>query len=346
MEKSKYILWNNRKSLQIKGILPSIVMLLILAVLSALSAKGFGGMLLMGVSGALFGYFLVIRRDLIPWLSVAFSFGIATALTGSILYGAASLLYVPMGIILAYAFFTERSLNVTVAALAAVLCASMAIYLCMAATELYNAPLRQSLGYFAGEIEVAFREAFSLFSYKGADGEIYHLSDEDISVLIEAAVMILPAFLVLTGELFAYVTAKVFHRAAKRLSAAVLLEERKWEVTLSLPMAIVFILAFGVSTFFAFSSVVYYSAMNISYILMPAAAIVGFKKIFMKGGLIRSRISPSSRTFLIILSAVSAFLAPLTFAQFLSVYAAVMTIAAVIFTRSAKKSAGEDERGE
>ena len=102
---------------------------------------------------------------------------------------------------------------------------------------------------------------------------------------------------------------------------------------------------YGVSYFAGSSSVLFYSAINIMYILMPVAAIAGFKFAFARGGLLRRRARSSSRIFFIVICAITLFLSPLSFVQFFAVFGSGYVLWKALFLAIIEKNKknGENE---
>ncbi|MBQ4066119.1 MAG: hypothetical protein IJD22_00615 [Clostridia bacterium] len=320
-------------------------MLLATVVLSALTAKGLGGLFCIGIAGAFFGALLTTVRRPVIWLAVPVSFGGAYLLSGDLLLSLSVLLFVPVGFILAYALFFEKSFSVSVVCLTVVLLASMGLMVLVSVTEAYEGTVRQAAGAFLGDIESYFREAFASVSYPMADGQTYSLPAETVDRLIETAVMILPAVAVVTCELLAYVIAKLFRAIVIRSGFRFMLGDRSGEVTVSVGASVVYLISAAVSFFVTKASVIAYSAVNITYIFLPAMAIVGFKMLFGRRGFFRSRRQGPGRIMMIVAVAFLIFMSPIGFLQMLAVLAAVYTVGRTLISGIDHGHGGEDDGG-
>lgn len=341
-------LWKRRRELPSANVPLSIVFIMITAALSAVTSMGFGGMFCIGVAGASFGFLLSVRRDLLVWITPLVSFGCAFAVSGSLYSALATLFYIPVGIVLAMALFTRRKLSFTVAVITVLLFIAMGVLFVIALASAYEGGIKECFNAFMDDTRASLNEAFSLISYKGQDGEVYHLSGKDVELLIESAVMIMPSVVVLTCQLLAYICTRIYRGLFRRLGFEALFFGHRFELTLSLPAAIVYFVSYALSSFAGSSSVLFYSAVNITYILMPAAAIAGFKSVFAKDGLFRVRVRPSSRIFFIVMCAVALFLSPLALIQFFAMFGSGLIMWRAFFSAmiEKKRKNGEDRDGQ
>ena len=335
MEQTKYPLWENRKSIGKPPVSFTVALVALTIILSSVTAGGFGGMFCTGLAGCAFAFLLVLRNSIIPWITLPLSFGVAFILSGDILLSLCILLYVPIGIVLAYCLFTERNLSVTVAALTVVTLVAMAAIFTVSLVQLYSAGIQESYKTFAKEAKESLFEMFSMMKVPTADGESYILPEETVAGLIEAAIMVMPAVIVVTCELLAYVTAKIFRAISKRLIPVFVLEKENG-ITVSVPCAFIYLISVGVSFFATEASVVAYSALNLAFILMPFCAVFGFVRLLGKGGIMRNKLSGKKRGILIAVMAFLIILSPISFIQMLSTYACIFVIFKAYFERKKK----------
>lgn len=344
MSNTNASLWKNRAELPSANLPLSIVFIIMTCALCAVVSRGFGGMLCIGIAGAAFGFFLCVRRDFLVWITPVLSFVCAFAVSGNVYSALATLFYLPIGIVLAMALFTRRSLSFTVTVLTVLMLIAMAVLALVDVTSAYDGTVKECFEAFKNDTESALKQVFSIISYKGADGEVYHLSDKDIGVLIEGAVMLMPAVIVLTCQLLSYVSAKLFRAIFKKLGFDVLFLGHSWELVLSFGTAVVYLLTNGMSLFFGNVAVLFYSTINIAYILTPAAAIAGFKSMFGKGGLFRLRARSSSKVFFIIICVSALLLSPLALIQFFAMFGSGLLIWRTVFASYfAKKRQDKDD---
>ncbi len=330
MEQTKYPLWKNRNELKRPSLPVAVLMVIAAVALSAITAAGFGGMFCTGLAGCAFALLLVSVRGFIPWITIPLSFGCAFLLTGDIILSLCVLLYVPVGIILAYCAFTERNLSVTVAALTVAILISMGAIFTVSVTELYGQSVAESYRSFWAEMKKSLFEMFSQMKYPSADGEAYAIPEEIISALIETAVMILPAVVVVTCEALAYITARIFRSILFAFGPGTAFAQKDYGITISVPCAVIYLASVAVSFFATEASVIAYSAINLAYILMPACAVAGFKLLFRRDGIIRRKREGRRNGIWIGIMIFLAVMSPIAFVQMLSSFACIFTVARAI----------------
>lgn len=338
MEQIKYPLWKKRNELHRPSAFAVLVMILAATALSAITAAGIGGMLCTGLAGCAFALLLSSVRGFIPWIALPLSFGCAFLLTGDILLSACVLLYVPVGIILAYCAYTERGLSVTVAALTVALLLSMGAILTVSVTELFSQSIKESYKSLGAELEKSLFDMFSALSYPAPDGEVYTIPEETVAALIEMSVMILPAVIVVTCQLLAYVTAKIFKSLDSSFGTRALFAGKEYGVTLSLPCAVIYLVSVAVSFFATEASVIAYSAINLIYILMPAAAIVGFKLLFYKNGFLRRNREGRRNGLMLGMIIFLAVMSPIAFVQLLCSVSCIYIVVRAFFAFRNRKN--------
>lgn len=322
MNNSKYILWSRRRDFPSMSVAAAIVLIILTVGLSSLTPLGYGGMIFTSFAGISFGALLCGTKNPLPWISLPITAVIAYLVTGNVIASATSLLFVPIGIALAYAAFTERNLSVTCVFLTVTFVLTTALSLCHSVTETYGLSLIESSRAFAADMKTMINEAFSLISYPVSETETFALSAEDISALTEQTVMLLPAVAVLTCEAVAYGSAKLFRVCSKPLGYDFLFKGREWKISLSAPAGMILIVSLIISLFSSEAGVIAYAAVNLSYIIMPLAAVAGFHELFRKGGMLRRPMSRPSRIIMIISMAVIAMMSPFAAVEMLSIFGA------------------------
>ncbi|MBE6587904.1 MAG: hypothetical protein E7647_05765 [Ruminococcaceae bacterium] len=340
MENVKYPLWEGRQSLHRPGVPMIIAVLLVTVVLSAITAVGFGGILCTGLAGCTFALLLSSVRGFIPWLCLPLSFGAALLMSGDVMLSLCSLFFVPLGVILAYCAFTERGLSVTVAALTVGVLLAMGALLTVSVAELYEGSLKECYSAFGADVKQSLEEIFSAMKLPSADGEIYSLPGEAVTALMETAVMILPAVIVVTCEAIAYVIARAFKLLAGLFGIGALFAKKSYSITVSVPASIIYILSLAVSYFVTEASVIAYSAVNLAYILMPACAVAGFNYILGREGILRKGLAGGGRVMIIIAVVFMIFMSPVSFIGIMAMFGCIYTIYRAIASR--KKETKED----
>lgn len=317
MNKLKYGLSSVNKSLPI---LPAILATLFIVGLSCLTALGLGGIICICISGAVFSFIAVTERNIIPWLSLPLSFGAAFLISEDLFVALSVLLYVPAGLILAYCILTGRSLSVTVAALSAGVALSMLIYLTAAVIHIYGGGIEESFASFKNEFTRLLKSAMGLLRYMGEDGQFYSYSDEVIDQLVHTFYMLLPGICAMICQGCAYGMAKLFRLFSNLSGFMFLYGKRSYKVTISAGIAAIFLIAYTVSIFSYEESVVAYSSINLSYILMPASAIAGFHSMFSKNGFFRRKGPKTSKIILIVACGAVVFMSPLSAIPLLAMF--------------------------
>jgi len=213
--------------------------------------------------------------------------------------------------------------------------------LTVSVTELYEGSLLQCYRAFGSDIKALFRESLSSVSYPGPDGEVYSVPEELLNILIENAVMISPAAAVVTCELLAYISVRVLRFAARLTGRDRLLFPAVYELTISVPTAALYLIALAVSFFSESASVVAYSAINITYIMMPVACGAGFNMLLGKRGIMRGRLSKGSRTVVTVMCVILAVTSPLSFFQMLAMFASIYTVVRTVMEAVKSRTDGE-----
>lgn len=322
MNNSKYVLWNRRRDFPSMSVATAIVLIIFTVGLSSLTPLGYGGMIFTSFAGIAFGALLCGTKTPLPWIAIPMTAIIAYLVAGNVISSATSLLFVPIGVTLAYAAFTERSLSVTCVLLTVTFVLTTALSLCHSVTETYGLSLAESSRAFAADMKAMISEAFSLISYPVSENEMFALSSEDISALTEQTIMLLPSVTVITCEAIAYGSAKLFRVCSKPLGYDFLFKDREWKISLSTPAGIILIVSLIISLFSSEAGVIAYAAINLSNIIMPMAAVAGFHELFGKGGMLRRPMSSPSRIIMIVSIAVIAMMSPFATVEMLSIFGA------------------------
>ncbi len=347
MNNNKYPLWEKRFELPRLNPILALIFILAITGLCALTALGLGGLPSTGVAGAAFAFLLLTVRNPLPALALPLSFLAAYLISGDLLSSLSSLLFVPAGVLLAYTVFTNRSLSASVVALTAIIIVSMAAYLTLAVTQIYGESIKESYLALGADIKEQIFEIFRLFSYEDPQGkEVFALSDEVISNLMETSVMLLPSCIVMVCQLIAYGSAKLVKLFSHIFGFDHLFCDNPYHVTLSAPAGAIFIISYAISFLSIEASVVAYSALNLTYIIMPLAAIAGFHYIFGKDGFFRSVASKKTRIIFIVTCAVCIFMSPFSVVPLLAMFGSFGSVGKAVGTYIKNKKSKTDNNND
>lgn len=334
MSDKKRSLWARIENNQRPSIHHVIFFTVIAAVMSAMSAGGIGGIFCLSIVGAVFAYFICTLPNFYFLTIIPVSFGVGFAVSTSVYVALSNLLFVPIGLVLAIMVLTKKNLSATVGALTVCIAVSFGAILCYFCVQTYGGGIRESLGLFKSDIGAFLRENLLKVGIPTADGGVESLSPELIEELLQSVKMLLPAAAVLACELCAYLAAKLLRFMMGMTGTMDVFGGRPWAVTLSLPAAVVYVLAFFVGMFVPMGNpVVVYSVLNIMLIIMPAAAITGVKSFLFPGGNLKRR----SPIFLIIMG-ILFLLSPVMVLEMLALFSAIGTIIGAWIIRKSKKS--------
>lgn len=261
-----------------------------LTAVSAIAAGAFpsnyGGLLFLVLSVGL--YFYVMTAAFSPlYIAMGAALSVAVALFCGIKFPLAltALVFIPISFSMSMAVRRRAGLSATVA----VGTMTTVVLLAFIAGICYftvREELVSALGSIWGQYEDMMRSFTSRMNSTAAGTVI---SDTMIEELIRATMMILPSMLVLIIMGVCYLAAKLFRLATIVSDSGEMFEGGSWHVTASLSGSVVFIASYLVTMFTFNSEIIYYSALNILYIILPAQAIVGFRLMFGKRSPVKLR---------------------------------------------------------
>lgn len=320
MKSSIYPLWHSRKSLPKPSPVQTALMAVLTVAFSVITSVDLGGMLFIGLAGAIFGLLLCTVRGLFPYVTVPTVAIISYVLSESPLLTACSLLFVPVGLAIAYCIFTERRLSVTFAIVSVTVCLAVGADLAVAVLRMYGGDYLSRFRTFGADFMALLRSTFESLQLPAADGQLYSLPEETVELLIETALMVMPAMAIILCQLLAYISIRAARFGARCIGMENILYGYRYSFTIAAPTAILYLASGAVGLFLTGNPVIFYSAVNLTYILTPAVCLAGFNMIFGRNGVLRRRFpGVNSRTVLII-CIVLMLISPAILIQVLSLY--------------------------
>lgn len=323
----------------------SVLMLTIVA-LCALTAIGWGGIPSISISGAVFAFLLISKRNIIPWLTLPIAFGAAYLISRDLLTGASVLLFVPVGALLAYFTVKKKNLSVTVVALTIVTILSAGLYLTLSVTQLYGSDVRESFIAFGKDIEEAAKELLSAFRYEDSkeSGEQFGLPEEGIAELVRVFFMLVPSVIAIICQLTSYGAAKLCRLGCHLFGYDSIYNGAVTKITVSAPAGAIFVVSYFISFIAGGESVVAYSALNLTYMLMPMLAIGGFHTLFGAGGVFRRKAGGPVFLAAIICCALCAVLSPFSFVPLLAMFGAMGAVGRAVGEFIKERNKGQNDR--
>ena len=321
------------------------VMLFVITALSLLSALGIGGISAIGVSGAAFAFLLVSRKNISPWICVPVSFGTAYLVSGDAVTAAQTQLFILVGVVLAGLVIKKKSLSVTVAVLTVVVAICGLAYFTFFVTDTYGNDIKEAYLSFGADLEAGMKEMLDAFRYEDKEqaGPMFGLTEESINEILRSLFMLLFAIAAIICQLMAYGAAKLCRLACHIFGYDGLYSGSVKEIRVSAPAGIIFIVSYFISFLSRGESVIAYSAINLTYMLMPMLAIGGFHELFSRGGIIRRKSKSPFKMAVIISCGICALLSPLSFIPLLSMFGAMGPVARAVADALREKRNNKDE---
>lgn len=247
------------------------------AVLAGAFPSNYGGITFLAVAIGLFSYVLTAGFN---FLYVLMGAGISVAV--SLLCGVKfplaliSLCFIPVALAISISVRRKAGLSGTVAASAAVALAISALVLGLIYISSPNA-MTEVLSSIWAQYEVMLRQ--SVETVNSTEMGVI-ISENYIEEILHTTLMLLPAMAVICCMALTYISAKILRLATVVNDSNEMFEGGRWPVTASLAGSVVFTAAYIIAMFASASDIVYFSATNIMYIMLPAQAIVGLKLMF------------------------------------------------------------------
>jgi len=255
------------------------------SILAGAFPSDYGGIIFLVVATGLFGY--VLTADFRPWYIIGgAAVSVLVAMACGVVFPLAlvSLAYIPLAFVLSEAARQRKGLSGTVAAMTGVLVVMVVITVGLLyltnGSELVEAVKANINGVF-DKLEAYIRRIND-----AAGKDIY--TENHIQAFKNAILLLSPSMLALLCMAASYGAAKVFRLATIVADSNEMFYGGVWPISASLMGSLVFAAAYLVSMFAFRSQTVYYSAVNVMYIMMPAQAIVGMRLLFGRGGFLRS----------------------------------------------------------
>lgn len=314
----------------------SLALTAVSGVLCGLLTSGYGGLLFFCISSALFAF--VLTADFKPVYIIAAA---AVALAASLASGVrgvvclAALSFIPVAFLLSETVRKKKSLSVAVI----VITVALAVMAGVGAAAVLTAG-GGDFSVLTGRLEEArsaVTEYLTSFSYTAPDGTSFGFSENDVSQIIAGMVMQLPSLVVLFFFAVSYITAKIYRAVAAVLDCSAMFPGGRWCVTAGLPASLLFAASYLITALSYKTSVVYYTAVNLLYMLLPAMAITGFGYMFGRESRFRRGMSGPFKALMIFMCLAALYLNPVM----LLVLAAFFTLAENIKAWRNKKSGGK-----
>lgn len=283
---------------------------LLLSAITALTASFaafVGSGFFMCISGVLFA-FALCRRNTFIWCSAPAAYVLGLLLIRSPLLSLTSLLFLAIGLPFAACIKRRCSLSVTTAALSVAAAVVLASLFAAAVVRGYGDLVRGFSTYF-DEMKASVNEVLNAFRDVTDENGFVIFSDQTVAAIKESLIMTAPAMAIIVCEAAAYITAKMFLLLCNVFKDSELVH-RPWRVHTSLAASIVFTLSYLVFVFAPRANIVYYSAANLMFILIPLTSISGFHAMFGDHSSFRTSQRSGTRILLISTCVVFFFISP------------------------------------
>ncbi len=288
--------------------------------LCVLCALGFGGVSGLSLAAVCLAFLFLSDKRWACYAAVPVSVLLSFIASGSIEEALFILLCAPLALCLVYCIASKKSLSVSLVIMTVAVIISMALLMAYSVTELYGKGIAESFLSFGREFKAMIVESFRSISYIGKDKELFALSDDVVESMTEAIIMIMPAVVVVVCEALAFGALWLCRLLCRIFGFGVYFKGREWRVELSLPMAALFLLSYMVAAFAPSGTVPSYAALNLAYIIMPAAVIAGAGTLFGRLGFFKKGIIPkSTKIIFIVACALTLFMSPFSVFPLLAV---------------------------
>ncbi|MBQ7836590.1 MAG: hypothetical protein IJ389_04980 [Clostridia bacterium] len=246
-------------------------------VVSGAFPSNYGGMMFLAIAIGLFSYVMTASFSFL-YIGMGALISVAVAMLCGVKFPLAliSLIYIPIAFAISGAVRKRAGLSQTVAVATMTSVAIIAViagicYICVkdAFTDALTAVWSQYE-------EMMYHSAQQMNSTPA--GVV--ISDTLINEIIHTTLMVLPSVAVLCCMGICYIGAKLFRLATVVSDSNELFDGGRWPITASLAGSVVFIASYLVTMFTFNSEIVYFSAINILYIILPSQAIEGFRLMF------------------------------------------------------------------
>lgn len=287
----------------------SLALTAVSSILAGAFPSNYGGFMFLIVAVGLFAYVLTASFSFI-YVGVGAVASVLVAMLCGVKFPLAlvALIYIPLAFVISETVRRRVNLSGTVAVLTmatvAILAVVVGIIYLTSGNALIEAVKNIAKGYLDG------LEAY-IDRINAAAGKVVY-TENYIEAMKNAVVLLMPSVVVLACMSVSYLAAKVFRLATIVGDSNEMFFGGVWPITASLAGSVVFGISYIVSLLAFNSELVYYSATNIMYIVMPAQAIVGFRLMFGNRGVFRSgRVSKGLKWMTIIVCAYFAFINPM-----------------------------------
>ncbi len=307
------------------------------SILAGAFPSDYGGIIFLIVAVGLFAYVLTARFNLL-YIIASGAVSVLVSMACGVIFPLAlvSLAYIPLAFALSESVRRRACLSQTVSVLTTVMVVlgAIAVGLCW---MFMKDDLVQAV---TGTVDVAMSN-FRLYIdrinevAKAAGRDVY--TENDIEALKNAVFLLMPSMIGLFCMLVSYLMAKVFRLATIVADSSGMFYGGVWPISASFIGSLIFVVCYIVSMLAVNNIVVYYSAINIMYIFMPAQAIIGLKLMFGRGGFFRSGKKNLINWFFIALCAYFVFMSPMLLFEIAAIFTAFYNIRVWMLIRKKNK---------
>ena len=258
------------------------------AVFAGAFPSDYGGIFFLSLAVGLFSYVMTASFNfLYVGMGALISIGVALLCGVKFPLCLVALSYIPISFAISVSLKRRAGLSATVAASTAVTVGIIAIILGLCFLTVRES-LTEALNAIWQQYEAMMRQSAQQMNSTAAGTVI---TENTLTALMNTTIMILPSMIVLICMALNYVSAKILRLAALVTDSNEMFFGGAWPITASLAGSVVFIACYLVSMFAYNWEIIYFSAVNIMYIVLPAQAIVGFRLMFSKNSPVKFRSS-------------------------------------------------------
>ncbi len=258
------------------------------AVLAGAFPSDYGGIMFLTVAVGLFAYVLLASFSFL-YIGMGAVISVAVAMLCGVKFplALASLVFIPLALAISECVRRRAGLSGTVAVTTITAIGILAVFsgICLLfAREDFVTAVKGLGDQYFSMTEASLRQLNNTPA-----GTV--ISDTAISTMLDTVKLTMPSMIVLLLMGMSYLAAKIFRLATIVSDSSEMFFGGGWPITASLAGSVVFIACYILTMFAVNADVLYYSAVNILYIILPAQAIVGFRLMFGRYSVLRRQTS-------------------------------------------------------
>ncbi len=256
------------------------------AIMAGAFPSDYGGIIFLALSVGLFSYVLTASFNFL-YMGAGAIISVAVALVCGVKFPLClvALCYIPISLSISISLKKRAGLSATVAFSAAVTVGLLAVAVGICYLTMKES-FTEALHSIWQQYEYMMRQSAEQMNSTPAGTVI---TENTLTALLNTMLMVIPSIIVLICMALCYISAKIVRLAALVGDSNEMFEGGSWPVTASLAGSVVFIVSYIISMLAYNSDVIYFSAVNIMYIILPSQAIVGFKLMFSARSPVRFR---------------------------------------------------------